>query len=346
MKKKKLLAIVLIAGSLLGCGTNTSNTKEVKNPQGEDEIQSQEAAKNDGHTFIPDKPVPPDEIWEKCVSERNITVDEESAKLYEGFVKGEVPVEYDAEADRDCFYTLPSQVLEDKESYTLPEINKRLTDWTIYDPYSEMELNGDEYKLTYAYYVDLGLDEKYELQVGISAYEYKLDMVIKNYEGHLKICYSVDSWTRSEAHIYFSGMVKKGGSCGVSSYGEDIGYLDADGKYHFFYSLYDENLDRESVKEDKQEEIFDSAKWENWTPNVVEIILGNDKTYKMIYIADDNNFGEDLEIDESDPNNPYQQLKEAINFQVQTREEIEQYKEKYRKEIGLSDAVYHYEDEE
>ena len=117
-----------------------------------------------------------------------VELDDESESLYAGFLAGDVEAMYVKDGDT-ARHLCMSEVLSDGEYYTLNEIIEKMcdgcegaSDW-VYDVISE-------------YYVDLGLDGTYELKADIGAAAYNLSLVVKNIDGHLKICFAGDSWDR------------------------------------------------------------------------------------------------------------------------------------------------------
>ena len=150
------------------------------------------------------------------------------SQLYEDFLSGNAKAKFTGEADLASYINL-GNVLTEGESYTLDEIirNCENGDDTGNYPYT-----GDQSHR----YIDCGKDGNQELlvELGFDS-EFTLEMIVKDMGGELDIIYSRDQWSRSGLEIADDGTIESYGSGGATVHGYDKAYIDAAGKYHFFY---------------------------------------------------------------------------------------------------------------
>ena len=335
--RKRILAVLLAAVTLVGCKSTTPTAVE---PQTEPEPVQEEAT---DPAEEPEKTV--NEDWDAYWavvgprSREDIELDEESAKLYDGFLGNEVSVVYDATADEGSYIRL-SELLQKGQSYTLDEINQAMAGTPEY---------GEElhYEFIDAGFVDCGLDDRYEMVVQVGAAEFTAIMLIRNVDGNLKLCFSSDGWSRSYTEIRYSGLVYSGGSNGATSHSTDGGYIDAEGTYHFLDSWAEELIGANGGGVVNIDELGFSEDW-----LVFEERLSFDTDYDYsndvfsFYIQDENS--NEVKDDPSDPENPYEKLRalyRSFDYQAYTRAEVDQMEAEHRASIGLSDEVYHYGDE-
>ncbi|MCR4998319.1 MAG: hypothetical protein K6A05_00600 [Lachnospiraceae bacterium] len=272
-------------------------------------------------------------------SRDEVDLDEESAKLYSEFLENQVPVTYDASQDGGSYLRL-SDVLTQGQSYTLSEINQLLE--------GAIEFGEDfHYEITDTAYIDCGMDGDIEMLATVGASEFQLHMVIKNVDGSLKIRYSVDSWSRSYATFKYTGEIDDGGSGGATSHVFGTGFLDADCNYHFLDRTYEELIGEFGAQLSDKSELGLN---ENWLYFEERVTFAEDnpdnQSYYYFSIQDENS--NPVKDDPSDPENPHVKLRqyyEAKDLQCATEEELEQMKDSKRKELGVSDEIYHYGEE-
>ena len=163
-EKINLLSILLIVLILGGCGKEAPVVKQTPKVECEDlydstvdpEIEHSQKTKD----FVPAK------------QKEEIDLDAESEKLYSDFIDGKVAAGFDGTADKARYLSL-SNVLEDKEQYTLDDIEEKLSagcddedQWIYQDNLEEG-------------YIDLGLDGDYELKLDIGTVYSNLTLIIK-----------------------------------------------------------------------------------------------------------------------------------------------------------------------
>ncbi len=360
MKRVSLLPVLGLCLCLVACGSEASAPKAV-NPAGESSQgatdsstaseQAGEAESIDSEAMADgniesttEKSQSPYDIWRDYIDGKDkaeITLDEESERLYSGFLKGEVAAECMEDCTELCDeFSLPS----DQKKYTLPEIESMI----------EIDRSNivTDKKYLYENYLDIGLDGSYELMVDITNLEdphgYGLCLILKNYDGKLKICAIMDCWARCNAFITYPGIVEKGGSGGAMSHSGSEGYLDADGKYHLWYSW--DSYGYETYHERPDEEININGVrigGDDIRMFVNSYTFYDDKEYVTInieYINPDKQRDENsTDLDEA-----YEKAVEAFidpGEKLCTEEEIGDIIEKYRKKLGISDEVYTYGDE-
>ena len=227
MKKKIIrfiLPAMLASMVIAGCGKDSSGASGVQfEAVGADEnSQSSEnaaAGAEDAGTNAGDA---------GAEAEGAVSDEGQGSQLYEDFLSGNAKAKFTGEADLASYINL-GNVLTKGESYTLEEIIKNCE-------------NGDETG-TYPYtgnqshrYIDCGKDGNQELlvELGFDS-EFTLEMIVKDMGGELNIIYSRDQWSRSGLEIADDGTIESYGSGGATIHVYDKAYIDAAGKYHFFY---------------------------------------------------------------------------------------------------------------
>ena len=269
-----------------------------------------------------------------------VKLDPESEKLYQSFIDGTEPAQYDADGDIAQYICL-SEALENGKSYTLKEIKEKLA---AEGQYGE----GWEYEIQSEGYIDLGLDESYELCMDIGAAEFSLTIVVKNIDGELKLCFAGDSWSRNETVVKYSGYVESYGSGGANYHGGETGYIDAEGKYHFWYRSSEEGI----IPDDEGKLTYnDQLIGENIGMYLETFSFDKSyegKEYQYVYIVDAEG-REDVEVDLTQPGNAYEMAKKAIEASGRTYlanyDEAKALMDEQRLAIGLSDEICKYGDE-
>lgn len=273
-------------------------------------------------------------------------IDEKSKKLYEDFFDGSEKATFDQSGDCGQYVAL-SDVLTDGKSYTLDEIKELLTSEDQYGDGWEVEnINRST--------IDCGLDGDIEMLVNIDFdSEFSLDMVIKNIDGSLVICFAADSWSRSETNLLYNGVTYSYGSGGASSHGGENGFIDADGKYVLWYYEWEEGLEAGSdgtvsmnyYKEDGSYDTVTVEIPENtylYQERIAFSDADSDEYYYFYLLDEDYN---EIPDDACDPDNPYDVIRKAheeAGIKVITPDESDELIEERRLEIGLTDDIFDY----
>ncbi len=278
-----------------------------------------------------------------------LVLDNESSKLYQAFLDGSEKATYDIEGDKGQ-YIEPSLVLSDGEKYTLDDITGNLTSA---DQYSE----GWKVESVTDTYIDCGLDDDYEMVVSISFdTEFSFDMVIKNIDGSLKICYFGDSWSRCQTRICYNGMIYSYGSGGATSHGGYTGFINADGQYKLWYEEWEEGYDDYDgdgtfsvspyIDGSSVDLTFDIPDAAYIYSEEISFDEGDGYDYYYFYILDEDS--NELPDNPDDPDNPYEIVRtecEKAGITAISKKEHEEKLEERRQEIGLSDEIYEYGNE-
>ncbi len=280
-------------------------------------------------------------IYKEYISPKKkdeIQLDSESESLYEGFLYGDIEAEYVSDGDISRALCL-AEVLTDGESYTLTEIEEKLCD-------------GCEYATDWIYenniveeYIDLGLDGTYELKTDIGAAAFNLTLVVKNIDGHLKICLAGDSWEKSYTEVLYSGEVSIYTVESYLKHRRETGFVDANGEYHFWYIYTGEAFNLY-----QKEDLYYNDRYIGSEMGLYVEAISFEKdlsdSYYYINIVDvDNN---DIEENTNDPEDPYKLCREALEAEgknVLTIEEIEKLQDEKHQEIGFDDKLYYYGEE-
>lgn len=174
----------------------------------------------------------------------------EQADLYAEFKAGTAKVRFTGSGERSSYLDL-SSCLEIGEAYTVDELIAAIE--TV-DPYLNTDLNG---YITYQD-IDCGSDGIPELLMMASfGDEFSVNIVIKEINGELVMCYDQDSWSRCYTEVSENGVIKTSGSSGASVHDYQEAIIDADGNYRFIYGctenmtlfgdFYAEKVDHEIV---------------------------------------------------------------------------------------------------
>ncbi len=150
----------------------------------------------------------------------NVMNSKNDHRLYDAFSNNEEKVLITSDGDEAQYYELCSY-LKEGNYYTLDEIVKSLK--------GDATTDVPEYK-----YIDCGLDGIDEMLVTIIFHDvedFEFQMVIKEINGKLKLCYDCDSWSRSQTYISDSGYITGRGSGGAAAYGFWESYIDKDGRW-------------------------------------------------------------------------------------------------------------------
>ena len=325
-EKINLLSILLIVLILGGCGKEAPVVKQTPKVECEDlydstvdpEIEHSQKTKD----FVPAK------------QKEEIDLDAESEKLYSDFIDGKVAAEFDGTADKARYLSL-SNVLEDKEQYTLDDIEEKLSagcddedQWIYQDNLEEG-------------YIDLGLDGDYELKLDIGTVYSNLTLIIKNKNGELKICFVGDSWQRSVTNVWYTGEVTIFNIINPTTHSAEQGYLDENGDYYMWNKSSEEGF---NVYEEGDLYYNNEFIGKNIGLYVEEISFDeNSDSYYFANIVDIDN--KNMEENE-ETKDYYEKARAALKAEgknVITKEEADKILEKHRKEIGLSDEIYYYE---
>lgn len=231
-----------------------------------------------------------------------IHLDSESESLYEGFLYGDIKAEYVSDGDITRVLCL-AEVLTDGESYTLTEIEEKLCDGCEYAEDWIYENNICEE------YIDLGLDGTYELKTDIGAAAFNLTLVVKNVDGHLKICFAGDSWDSSFITVLFTGGVSLFNRESNTIHSAEQGFLDENGNYKFWNRSKEEGF---HIGETGDLYYNDQFIGSGIGLYVIEISFDTEavEPYYYVYIVDiDNNT---LEEENSNPQDPYNLARAAL----------------------------------
>lgn len=216
MKKNKLEIVIFVVALMLmisGCEEKQS----VGNPN--------------GFTTSP----PAIELTDTAITASPLASQELSVEAYEKFMKNETKVSF----DRFMPKNYKGETIYNKGSeYTLSELLQIVTAY-----YFESSTNKKIEYIDYGY-IDCGKDGVSELAIrfnGMDIYDKDDDStlvyIIKYINGKLSLCYSYETWARSDSTINEYGYYKSGGSGGASNHSEEYGVIDKDGNWQFIASV-------------------------------------------------------------------------------------------------------------
>ncbi|SDB22765.1 hypothetical protein SAMN02910298_01104 [Pseudobutyrivibrio sp. YE44] len=275
----------------------------------------------------------------------SVELDDESASLYDGFLNNTVTATFHSNGDISQYVEF-SEFLKDGHSYSLNDIVSKITEEGQYG-------EGWTYESSTDTYIDCGLDGNIEMIVSLLFDdEFTPSLVIKNIDGKLNICFTGTSWSRCETSVYYTGEVCSFGSGGATYHGGEYGYIDALGKYNFWYSEWDEGYgDRDN---DNQLHYFYDVDHTINGADLLDILRINfvsssDEKNDYYYIhLTDSDYNE-IEDDPTNPDNPYDIVRDILineqGYNVISPEEAEKMITEKRRAIGLTDEIYSYGDE-
>lgn len=260
MRVKRLLVLTMLVSLVIcvGCGskkvTKTSNTgveptEELNNAIGggtqegiegtESEGTTEGAATNEGALVEGSNTELTSEGQVITNGEEKLTEkaleDEKSMEAYEKFLKNETLIFFENYKQQ---VISSDDLFEMGRGYTLSEVLKNIT--TDYLQYSEnKKVDAIDYS-----YIDCGKDGVRELVLrfkGMNIYSQDDDStlvyIIKYKEEKLVLCFSYETWARSESSINEFGYYGSQGSGGASNHGESYGFVDKDGNWQFIVSI-------------------------------------------------------------------------------------------------------------
>ena len=267
-----------------------------------------------------------------------IDLDEESAKLYDGFVDGTKSAQFVETGDTTTTLCL-SDVLDDGQSYTLPEIEHLLcekcdaaNDWIYENNISDS-------------YIDAGLDGAYELKADIGAAVFNITLIVKNIDGELKICFAGDSIECSQTNVLFTGEVQYENKRDNDSHDYVRGFINDSGEYNFWVQYTEDGY---NILQDGDLYHSDEYIGTGIGMYIQKFSFNRDfsDAFYSIGIVDDEN--KHITPNESDPKDSYkiaQDILVAEGKKVLPSDEVKKLIEQRRTEIGLEDKVYFYGDE-
>ena len=358
--KKQIITIFLISIVLTACGkkpkelvpapTTDSSVSMVEETvtslENESSLETEISSEEETVSVDYAKRYEDYEKWQEYISPKEkskVDLDDESERLYDGFIYGNISAEFVAEGDRTKVFDL-SDALEDGQSYTLDELIAKVN----------RNING---KFEWYYkdniwerYIDLGLDETYEMYVEIGSADTHLSIVVKNIDGKLKICYSVDSSGKYYTSVLYPGTVSSRDADRYISHWFEEGYIDKDGNYNIWY-IAEQDGESKSIYEGLS---YDDSFLEDNPLEDGTIIFAtkmsfnddfSDAFYSISILDKDDNY-----IDEDNPNvkDVYSTIRsefEQSGKKVVTRDEKIKMMEERREAIGYTDELYTYGDE-
>ena len=259
--------------------------------------------------------------------------------LYEKFLENEEKVIYYTNAD-DTEFEIFKDVFNDGTNFYLKDIIKFLTDSFNRDSDSKYEIKIAEHRI-----VDIGNDGDPELILCLTCDEregYSNQMVIKNVDNRLKICYIGDSWSRSETTIYDSGYIVTGGSAGAASHIMRYSFVDKNGAWKEWYQV---NSDTDFAVENYTVLVngeYESLDFSNLDIGhlVIENYIIKKENHYTYYLLSDDYKTEIRDANIYDSKNEYRKVFDSIKgLKVYTSKEIENLKKQQQNEIGLLDDI-------
>ncbi len=316
----------------MGCQSNKAVREQV-DEKTKKEIPESETLHDDAENEIKVK-----ENYQDYISAKNrdeINLDEEDEKLFNGFVGGTISAKYTKEGDTTNTLCL-SDVLDDGQNYTLPEIEQRLCekcdaakDWTYEDTVADT-------------YIDAGLDGVYEMKVDIGAAVYNITLIVKNIDGELKICFAGDSTERSRTNVLFSGEVQYENKIDNDSHDYARGFINSSGDYIFWVQYTEDGF---NIFQDGDLYYSDEYIGTGIGMYIQEFSFNRDFTdsFYSLGIVDSEN--KQIEPNECDSKESYKKVQSILceeGKEVLSSDEVKKIIEQRRVDIGFDDKLYFY----
>lgn len=164
----------------------------------------------------------------------NHTQKELSMDAYEKFMKNEAKLSFDLYMPKD---DMKKDLFKNGNDYSLSEVLAIVTADKA-ERFKNKKINNIDYS-----YIDCGKDGVNELALrfnGMDIYapndNSTLVYIIKYIDGKLSLCYSYETWARSESTLNEYGYYRSSGSNGASNHSSSSGLIDKDGNWQFIES--------------------------------------------------------------------------------------------------------------
>lgn len=251
MKLKRIVAFTLLT-SLVLCAACSKKTASENSKKEVESIENNNRTNEENvETTVEETPISENEttVEESTISESETTEEEstlteeqienqESMDAYEKFMRNETKISFD--------YYMPNTYMEEEifqtgSEYTLSEVLAAIT--TQYFEYStDKKLKYIDYS-----YIDCGKDKVNELVLRFNSMDLygeeddsTLVYIIKHIDGKLALCYSYETWARSQSTLNEYGYYQSYGSAGASYHMIEYGFIDKDGNYQSIASIESE----------------------------------------------------------------------------------------------------------
>lgn len=316
---KAILPAVLVTVALAGCGKSGENTGTVTFEAIEDKENGNYSGTGaDGGAD-----------GETSGQTKANEADEKSSQLYEDFLAGNAKAKFTGEADLGSYINL-GNALTVGESYTLDEI---IGNCEKGDEIEAFTFTGKQNS-----YIDCGQDGNKELLVELEyGAEFTLKMIVKDMGGELDIIYSRDQWSRSDLEINDDGTIESSGSGGATIHGFDQAYIDADGKYHFYYGSEDYGMPYSyyAVKDGEYVVLdFEGLDTDHFMITSYWTSDAENKDYYYTLVELDDNYEVVENADLYSESNPFRQKFDQAGIPVYTAEEVNRILDDRAAQIG------------
>ena len=235
MKKNKLINVILIITLLLminGC----KKTEKVNNPKDLTISLSPTSAITVAPTIPPT--IEPSTTPTTAPIIPTPTPKELSIKAYEKFMKNKTKVSFDRFMPKD---DMEEALYKKGREYTLSEVLDIVTAYYFKNS-TNKKINYIDYS-----YIDCGKDGVNELVLRFNGMDIDdedddstLVYIIKYIDEKLSLCYSYETWARSESTLNEYGYYQSGGSNGASNHGSEDSLIDKYGNWQFIVSIESE----------------------------------------------------------------------------------------------------------
>lgn len=283
MKTNKLQIFILLIVSLLmisGCKNDPNNINT--SPSMTSSVTEVPAITN---TIEPSTTIKP-----------TLNIEDHSLEAYEKFMENEAKLSFDRFMPKD---DMGEALYKKGSEYTLSEVLGIVTSY-----YFKYSTNKKIKNIDYSY-IDCGKDGVGELVLRFNGMfpedDSTLVYIIKYIDEKLSLCYSYETWARSETKINEYGYIKSGGSNGATNHVVEYSLIDKNGNWQPIVSVESETEIGQLASSDKLGQIPKVAETTGITGGIeLNTICFNNKEeansdrvddkdyYYTFYVYDDN----------------------------------------------------------
>lgn len=220
MKRIVLITVMMCVCILLGCtGEEIEKTPEIIKTHGEDERSSKDIEESETNP-----------VTEEISDTESVSENTEEINLFEDLLSGQGKLYFH---NYNHMY-IDTPIFDISKGYTIDEIIDILSqDYYMFEQRPQ---------ISYAY-LDLGNDGIMEYAVqftGMGIYglgdDSTLVYIIKEKQGVLELCFSYETWARSDSSLNCSGYYTSAGSSSATCHVVSCGYINGMGEYHYICS--------------------------------------------------------------------------------------------------------------
>ena len=233
-----------------------------------------------------------------------------------------------------------------QEDYNGPlfETGKGYSLSDLMEKFKEIYYIDKEPQINYSY-IDCGNDGVSEFAIqfyGMNIYgpedDSTLVYVVKDIDGQLELCYTYETWARSESTLNSCGYYTSGGSNGASNHGFKSGYIDANGKWNFInYTEEEWDVSQLVMRNDQLSKVAEVAQTKTYDQDICVISTRFEENY------DTSNYYYTYTVENEDDNlytdSVYKDIFDEAGVTYYTWEEMENMISEKEKSVGVTEEI-------